>query len=61
MIYLTHAKRPELNQEVLSFDQDRHILVGRRADGTVITDPCFHVDIAKRCGYKLTQQKPDKF
>lgn len=60
-LYLVHPKRPELCLEVVSFDKDTHVLVGRRSDGTLFTDPNFWIDIVKRCGYSLSQEKPPHF
>lgn len=58
-LFLTHKRRPELNLEVLSFDKDTHVLVGRRPDGSIFTDPNFWPVIVKRCGYSLTHERPN--
>lgn len=58
-LYLTHPRMPA--QKVLAYDKVTHTFTGVRADGTVITDPNFHIDIVKRCGYSLTAEPPKDF
>ena len=58
-VYLIHPRMPA--QEVLAYDKVAHTFTGRRADGTVIIDPNFHIDIVKRCGYSLTAELPEEF
>lgn len=58
-LYLVHPRMPA--QEVLAYDKGAHVFVGRRADGTEITDPNFHIDTVKRCGYSLTAEVPPEF
>lgn len=57
--FLVHPCMPA--QEALAYDAAAKSFTGRRADGTVIRDPNFHIDIAKRCGYSLTAEVPPDF
>jgi hypothetical protein len=58
-VYLVHPRMPALL--VLAFDKAAHTFSGQRADGTLIYDPNFHIDIVKRCGYSLTAELPKEF
>lgn len=58
-LYLIHPRMPA--QEVLAYDRVNHTLTGRYANGYVLFDPNFHIDIVKRCGYSLTAEPPKDF
>jgi len=48
-------------QEVLAYDKVNHTLAGRYANGYVLFDPNFHIDIVRRCGYSLTAEPSAEF
>lgn len=58
-LYLTHPDRPP--QQVVAYHKDTNVFVGKFADGRVLVDPNFHIDIVKRCGYSLTAEVPEEF
>lgn len=56
-LFLTSRFRPDVIYEIVSYDRASHSVVLKRKDGTLLHDPNFHIEIAKRC-YHLTPNRP---